>query len=129
VKLRACIGVLALALVVHLAAHAQDAPAARPSAAASRVGGIPYKQDEDVGASLGRVGIGLVIALGVGIAALAGYKRLALPQTGGRRMRLIETLRLGPKAAIFLVEVDGRTLLIGQQGDTLAVLETPKEAA
>jgi flagellar biogenesis protein FliO len=91
---------------------------------------MPYKQGDDIGASLGRVGIGLTIALGVGVAALAAYKRLVLaPQAGGRRMRLVETLRLGPKATVFLVEVDGSTLLIGQQGETLALLEAPKKAA
>ncbi len=128
--MRAGIGGLALTLVLHVAAHAQDAPAARPGAAAASRAGIGYKQDEDIGVSLGRVGIGLVIALGVGIAALAAYKRLVLqPQASGRRMRVIETLRLGPKATIFLVEVDGSTLLIGQQGDTLAVLEAPRKAA
>ena len=40
-------------------------------------------------------------------------------------MRLIETLRLGPKASLFLVELDGKTLLIGQHGESLAVLERP----
>ena len=51
------------------------------------------------------------------------------PQAGGRRMRLVETLRLGPKATVFLVEVDGSTLLIGQHGETLALLEAPKKGA
>ena len=77
-----------------------------------------------------RVGIGLVLALGVGAAALAGYRRLHAPRMSGRRMRLLETLRLGPKSTLFLVDLDGRTLLIGQDGDALAVLErqTPPQA-
>ena len=132
--LRAGIGRLGVALLLTLvldaAAQAPEAPPLRPGAGAASRAAIPYKRDDDSGASLGRVGIGLAIALGVGIAALAGYKRLVLPHAagGGRRMRLIETLRLGPKAAVFLVEVDGRALMIGQQGETLAVLEAPGKA-
>jgi flagellar biogenesis protein FliO len=127
--MRSGIGGLAFTLVLSVAAQAQEAPPPRPGAAAASRAAIPYKRDEDIGASLVRVGVGLAIALGVGVAALAGYKRLVLPQAvGGRRMRLVETLRLGPKAAVFLVEVDGRALLIGQQGETLALLEAPKKA-
>ena len=126
-KLRAGIGGVAAALLLlHVPAPAQEVPTARP--AASRPS-IPYKQGDDIGASLGRVGIGLVIALGVGIAALVAYKRMVLTPAASRRMRLVETLRLGPKVAIFLVEVDGRTLLIGQQGETLAVLDPSQRAA
>jgi Flagellar biosynthesis protein, FliO len=117
---------LALALALPAAARAQDAPAAsspRPGSPAASRAVIPYKQDEDIGVSLGRLGVGLAIALGVGVAALVGWKRLVLPHAAGRRMRLVETLHLGPKAAVFLVEVDGKTLLIGQQGETLALLD------
>jgi hypothetical protein len=127
-KLRAGIGGVAAALLLlHVPAHAQEAPTAPPPAASRP--SIPYKQGNDIGASLGRVGVGLVIALGVGVAALAAYKRMVLTPAAGRRMRLVETLRLGPKIAIFLVEVDGRTLLIGQHGETLAVLDPSQRAA
>src|SRR6201988_4722965 len=102
---------------------AHEVPAGKASAAPPS--GITFKREEDLGTQWVRVGAGLVIALRVGVAALIGYKRLMPTQPGGRRMRLIETLRLGQQASLFLVELDGKTLLIGQYGKSLAVLERP----
>jgi len=107
-------------------AHAVETPAAKASSAPART--IAFKSDDDLTAPLARVVVGLVLALGVGAAALAGYKRFTATHGGTRRMRLIETLRLGPKATLFLVELDGRTLLIGQQGESLAQIERPRDA-
>ena len=117
------IACLVAALAIAGATPAQEAPAGKASAAPSR--SVSFKREEDLAAQLARIGAGLVIALGVGAAALVGYKRLITTQPGGRRMRLIETLRLGQKASLFLVELDGKTLLIGQYGESLAVLERP----
>ena len=115
--------VVALALAITGSTLAQETPAGKASTAPGRT--IAFKQEEDLATQLARVGAGLAIALLVGAVALVGYKRLIWTQGGGRRMRLIETLRLGPKASLFLVEVDGKTLLIGQYGESLAVLERP----
>lgn len=116
-------GIAGLAALLCCAALAQNAPPGPASAVASRP--IAFKQEEDFATQLARVGVGLVLALGIGAAALAVYKRSSAPQRGGRRLRLLETLRLGPKQSLLLVELDGKTLLIGQNGETLAVLERP----
>src|SRR5262245_22894473 len=102
------------------ATPAHEALPGKPSAVPPS--GVTFKREEDFGAQLMRVGAGLVIALGVGAAALLGYKRLAPTPPGGRRMRLVETLRRGQQVSLFLVELDGKTLLIGQYGKSLAVL-------
>ncbi len=62
---------------------------------------------------------------------LKRYYVTAPGDAGGKRIRIAEVRRLGPKTALFLVEVDGRSLLLGQQGDRLMLLEssTKKQAA
>jgi flagellar biogenesis protein FliO len=88
---------------------------------------IPFRKDDSVGAMAMNVGLGLIVAIGAGVGALYLLRRyLAVVQKApGRRLRVIETIRLGPKSALFLVELDGRSLLIGQHGETLAVLAEP----
>ena len=123
---------LALVLGASLAAVADPAPPAAPSAHAAeaqRPTSIPYRKDDDTGALALNVGFGLVVAIGVGIGALLLLRRYlgVVQRAPGRRLKVVETIRLGPKSALYLVEVDQRTLLIGQQGDALAVLAVPTE--
>lgn len=86
---------------------------------------IPFRQDDSFGDLLLSVGPGLVIALAVaGVALFLLRRYVAVTQAApGRRLRVVETLRLGPKFTLFLVELDGRGVLIGQQGERFAVLE------
>ncbi len=42
---------------------------------------------------------------------------------GGRRMRVVERLGLEPKRSIYLIEVDGRSLLIGVSEGSVRLLE------
>jgi len=60
----------------------------------------------------------------VGALGIVGYRHLtgARPSFPGRRLRVVETLRLAPRTALFVVEFDRRTLLIGQHGDRLSLL-------
>ena len=48
----------------------------------------------------------------------------ALPalRKGPRRLRVSETLSLGDKRFVYLLEVDGRSLLIGSSGASIALL-------
>lgn len=103
-------------------ARAATVPAPPPAAQP-----IPYRRDESVGAmALDVVGV-LGVSLAVGVGALVLLRRwLGRSQAApGRRLRVVETVRLTPKSALFLVELDRRTLLIGQQGDSLVVLAPP----
>jgi flagellar biogenesis protein FliO len=114
--------VVAAGVGLSCAASAQQPVTGQAASAPSRP--IPYKQDTDLADQLARVGLGLVLALGVGVAGLYGYRRYFARYLtpAGRRMRVVESLRLTPKTALFLVEVDGRTLLISQAGETLVAL-------
>jgi flagellar biogenesis protein FliO len=106
-----------LLLAVALCAQAQQAP--QPPAQP-----IPFKKDDGGGALALNTGLGFVVAVGLGIGALYLLRNQLLRRQvrSPRRMRVLETLRLAPKATLFLVEVDGRSLLLGQQGETLVVL-------
>jgi len=105
---------------------AVEQPQPRPEAQAAQRP-IPFRKDDNLGDMAINVGVGLIVAIGAAVGALYLMRRyLVTVQRGpGRRLRVIETIRLGPKSALFLVELDGRGLLIGQQGDTLAVLAHP----
>lgn len=118
---RAIIG-LAAALAFPCAAQLPEPPPGKHNGAASARRSVPFKQEDDSAALLARVAAGLVLALGVGGVALAGYKRLVAPQVAARRLRLLQTLRLGAKASLHLVELDGATLLIGQNGEALSLI-------
>jgi flagellar biogenesis protein FliO len=91
---------------------------------------IPFRKDDSLGDMALSAAGGLIVAIGAAIGVLYVLRRytLAVRNQPGRRVRVIETVRLGPKCALFLVEVDGRGLLVGQQGDTLAVLDHPSDS-
>jgi flagellar biogenesis protein FliO len=106
-------------------ASARTAKAEEPPArAAAPAQPIPYRKDESVGAMALDVAGVLGVSLAVGVGALVLLRRYLVRTQGapGRRLRVVETVRLTPKSALYLVELDRRTLLIGQQGDSLVVL-------
>jgi len=108
-------------------AHGQDVPksgTARP---------IPYKEEPSFADQLVRVGLAFASVVVVGAIGIGGYRYLsgarpALSGRTGRRLIVVETLRLAPRTTLFLVEADGRTLLIGQHGDRLSLLVGPAES-
>lgn len=71
------------------------------------------------GAAARWVGLGLVIAaLGFGAAWLQ-RKKIQLPS---RRIRVVESVPVGPKRSMMLVEVEGQQLLVGSSEAGLQVL-------
>ncbi len=64
----------------------------------------------------------LIIALGVGLVYVS---RRFLPKVGsvpGRRIQIAETVPLGAKKALHLVEVGGRKVLIGSTAEKITML-------
>jgi flagellar biosynthetic protein FliO len=72
-----------------------------------------------------RLGGALVLVLLLGVGAFFAAKRL-LPRLRGssaqRRMRLVETIYLGPKKSLHLVTVAGRQYLVGSGREGLTML-------
>jgi len=125
------VNALIAAVLVALALCAAPMCAAQPAgnrvASAPAAQPIPFRKDESLADMALTVGTGLVVAIGAAAVALYLLRRYAtaMDRRPGRRLRVIETVRLGPKSALFLIELDGRALLIGQHGETLATLAHP----
>lgn len=72
----------------------------------------------------------LILLLLIGLAAGGLYAakkylpRLNLKADSGKRLALIEVLRLTPKTTLFVVRFDDTTLLLGQHGDSVSVLNS-----
>ena len=99
---------------------------ADPSSSGARVAQpIAFRKDDGLGAMALDVGLGLAVAIAVAGVVLFLLRRhlRGARNASGRRLRLLETLRLTPKSALFLVEFDGRSVLLGQHGDSLTVLD------
>jgi len=115
------------------AAFAQEPPAAVSSKP------IPYKKEESgAGAAAGQSIIILAALLGVTWGGLMLVKRY-LPQlrhklplpfkpNAERRLKIIETVRLGPKSSLYLVQFDQKTLLLAQSGDNIIVAAADTDA-
>jgi flagellar biogenesis protein FliO len=92
------------------------------------------KSEESIGGLAARVVGGLIVVVIVGIGAVFVLKRY-VPSfyhptyAGAARIKLLEVRRLTPKATLFLVEINGVQLLLGQSADHLSTLyEYPKAA-
>lgn len=110
-------------------ASAQEPAAAAPSKP------IPYKKEESgAGAAAGQSILILAVLLGLVWGGLMLVKRylpqwqfklpLPLKPNAERRLKVIETLRLGPKTSLYLVQLDRKTLLLAQSGDNITVAAT-----
>ena len=89
---------------------------------------IPFKQEsQGLAAQAGKSVAMLLLAIGVAAAMLYAVKKylpkIAPSMATGKRLQLIEVLRLTPKTTLFLVQFDGATLLLGQQGESINVIE------
>ena len=123
VKLVRLIAAASFACVCAAVAH--SASAAAPESAAQR---IPFKQSDDAtGGLLLRVAGSLVVVVLTGVGAVYLLKRY-LPAfyhptfAGSSRINVIEIRRLTPKTTLFLIELEGVHLLLGQNGDRVTTL-------
>jgi len=113
-----------------------QAPAGQPPGTAtflSQTQPIPYKRDggPGVGVLLMRIGGGLllitVLALGTVLFAkryLPGLRGFTVDGKG--RVQLLETRRITSKLTLFVIEFEGRTLLVAQSGDRIVELGSPE---
>lgn len=125
--------VAALVFVCLCAPLAQGASVSVPDSTEQR---IPFKKSDDtIGGMLGRVVGSLVVVAILGVGVVYLLKRY-LPSlyhptfAGASRINVLEIRRLTPKTTLFLIEVDGAHLLLGQHGDRITTLyERPNAAA
>jgi hypothetical protein len=124
--------VLGLATGLAPGASGQDATVAPPAVRSSRP--IAYKQEESGGvAALGlRVGGGLLAITVLAFAAAVLAKRY-LPGLRGysldgkSRIQLLESRRITPRLTLFVLEFEGRRLLLAQSGDRLLELDAQRQ--
>jgi flagellar biogenesis protein FliO len=96
---------------------------------------IPYKRDSQITASLiARVVASLVLVLFIAAGIvyvlkhyLPGWRASKLNRSS--RISVIETKRLTPKTLLFLIQVDGETLLLAQSNDRVTTLTQMENAA
>jgi flagellar biogenesis protein FliO len=104
-----------------------------PEASGATNSAIPYKTEESgAGKAAGSAFAALVGVIGVACLGLLAAKRyfpklslqlkLPLPIAANRRMKVVESLRLGAKASLYLVQWDQRTFLIAQSGETVTLI-------
>ena len=96
---------------------------------------IPYKRDDTITTSLiVRVVASLILALSIAVGViyllkryLPGWRAGGLDRSG--RISIIEIKRLNPKTLLFLIQVDGKTLLLAQSNDRVTALNLMENTA
>jgi flagellar biogenesis protein FliO len=120
-RIRYLIAVLALSLAPTALSGDITKPASSTAPGESK---IAFKQTDSGAATVGRVIGGFVLVVLIGYGALYGIRRyfpsvIGQSAVGERKINVLETRRLTPKSTLFLVEIDGQRLLLGQSGDRL----------
>lgn len=112
------------------------APAADPVPPSPRnAQTIPFKSVETVGATtVLRTVVGLGVVLIAGIAAvylLRRYFPVAHGYKSGAssKINVLEIRRLAPRATLFLIECEGRRLLLAQSGDRIVNIFTAEKSS
>jgi hypothetical protein len=122
---------LASALALAPGAFGQDAAQAPPAATLrSGTQRIAYKEDSavSVGSLVLRLGGGLVLMATLAFTAAVLAKRY-LPGIRGysldgqSRIQLLESRRITPKLTLFVLEFEGRRLLLAQSGERIVELD------
>lgn len=88
---------------------------------------IPFKSEpKSVSRQVGESVFALIIVGGIAVGGLYAMRRYLpnmVPKSRvGKRLQLLETIRLTPKTTVFLIQFDNATLLLGQHGDSLNLL-------
>src|SRR5205085_1939199 len=106
-------------------AYGAGMPSLEPTSTEPR---IPFKKSDDsMGGAVARVVGGLVVVVIIGVGAVFLLKRY-FPSfyhptyAGPARIKLLEVRRLTPKTTLFLIEIEGRQLLLGQSADRIVTL-------
>lgn len=134
-----CLAALALACTLAAAHGATPAAALAPApAAAPAAHPIPFKKEgSDTSDAAGKSLLALALIVGAAWGGVMLLKRtqpqwqrkLGLPGAAGRRLQLVETLRLSAKATLYLVELDDKTLLLAHSGERITVAAAEPGAA
>ena len=66
--------------------------------------------------------VGFVIILGVAAVYVSKKFLPKLTHASGKRVRVIETVHLGPRKTVHLLQVDDKQLLIGSTSDSITKL-------
>lgn len=118
------------AAVALLACASVGVPAAEPPATASPPQAIAFKQDDgELGPLLLRslLAMAAIVAVGFGVIHVMRRHGIApAARPASRSLRVIESVRLGPRAALFVVQFGDSRLLVGQgeHGVSLIARET-----
>jgi flagellar biogenesis protein FliO len=120
------------AILLALALAAPDVPAADPGASAPAAA-IPFREDQPLEIDLTRITIGAVLMAAAGGFAWYLSRRRGGAMGGGasrgRRLRVVERLRLSPRTTLVVVEFDGRTLLLAEQPGALLQIDAARAPA
>lgn len=99
------------------------------NAASKAQAGAAWKAEEQP--SLGGAGFKMIQALGlcvgillIGLHFFKKYNARSMNAGGGRRMRVIERMSIGPKTALVLVELEGKRLLLSVGADRVSHITT-----
>ena len=86
--------------------------------------------DDNLGGSLYRMLLSLVLVIALAVGVMYASKKILPKVSGvsGKRVRVIETVSLGSRRAVHLLEVGGQHILIGSTQNTITQLaQLPNE--
>jgi hypothetical protein len=118
---------LAAMTLMLLPAFALGAQSAAGPATASSAERIPFKQDEDeLGATIWRAALATAGIALIAVVAVYAMRRHGLAPIAGtndaKAVRLVQTLRTGPKTTLLVVRFGAQRVLLGQSERGLQVL-------
>lgn len=93
--------------------------------------GLVGDQDLGLGDALHRMMVAVFVVVVLGVAALYVSKKVVPKFTHmqGKKIKVTETLHLGSRKTLYLVEIEGRRLLIGSTSDRITTLADFIEAS